>query len=415
MQNQPHSRMKRIIATIVLCFLPYHLVVANSYSPAKPIQSALLHGVGPDDASTSEAFEHFYNSDYDSAIQDFEKMQRGHDDDPFIANHLLEAVVVREIDREGALNADLYLGNEFLHSKKVLVDTQVRTRIQELTKQALYLSDERLKTKPDDADALYARGVTRSLSAVYEGLVEKSWYSAFRNALGAYNDHERVLELAPTYSDARLVVGVYTSIVAALPIYERVMAYLLNVKGSKIEGIEDIRQAARASGEASVDAKTALSLFLAREHQYPEALSLMQELYRSYPQNFHFGLSEANLLRSSGNISESVVVYRNLITLGQRNVFPHPRLVSAASSLGQALRSQGKYRDAADAFESAAQMSGADREQVARTKLLAGEMYDLLNDRDSAIGKYQEVISMSDDITEIQEAKRFLKHPYHSP
>ena len=148
----------------------------------------------------------------------------------------------------------------------------------------------------------------------------------FEMRLDAYDDHKRVLELAPSYSDAKLVVGVYTYIVAALPIYERVVAFLLSIKGSKTEGIEGIRQAASAGGEASVDAKTALSLFLARERRYPEALSLMRELYRSYPHNFHFGLSEADLLRSNGDVPEAVTAYRNLLGQGQRNIFPHPRL-----------------------------------------------------------------------------------------
>jgi tetratricopeptide (TPR) repeat protein len=415
MQNRPFSRARRISATIVLCSLPHYLGFARSFSPTRPIQPAISLKVRPDDGPTREAFESFYNSDYDSAIQDFEKTQKAHPDDPFATNHLLEAVLVREIDREGALNAELYLGTEFLHTKKALVDTQVRIRIQELMKQALYLSDERLRTKPADADALYARGVTRSLSAIYEGLVEKAWYSAFRNALGAYNDHKHVLELAPSYSDAKLVVGVHNYIVAALPVYQRVVAFMLSIKGSKTEGIESIRQAASAGGEASVDAKTALALFLAREHQYPEALSLMHELYRTYPRNFHFGLSEADLLRSSGNIPEAVAAYRNLLTLGQRNIFPHPRLTRAAITLGQTLHSQGNYRAAANAFESVDQISGADREQVARTKLLAGEMYDLLQERDAAIKKYQEVITMSDDSIEAREARRLLKHPYHDP
>jgi tetratricopeptide (TPR) repeat protein len=377
--------------------------------------SAISLSVRPDDAPTREGLERFYNSDYDPAIQDLEKALKAHPDDPFAMNHLLEAVMVREIDREGALNAELYLGTEFLRAKRMSVDSEVRTRIQELTKQSLQLCEERLRTKPDDVDALYARGVTRSLSAIYEGLIEKAWYSAFRDALGAYNDHKRVLELAPSYNDAKVVVGVYNYIVAALPIYERVVAFMLNIKGGKTAGIESIRQAANAGGEASVDAKTALSLFLAREHQYPEALSVMHELYRSYPHNFHYGLSEADLLRSSGKIPEAVAAYRDLLALGQRNIFPQPQLPRAAINLGQALHSQGNYRAAADAFELVAQMGGADREQGARTKLLAGEMYDLLHEHDAATKKYQEVIAMSGDPMEIREARRLLKVSYHEP
>jgi len=62
------------------------------------------------------------------------------------------------------------------------------------------------------------------------------------NALSAYDDHKHVLEVAPSYSDAKVVVGVYNYIVAALPVYERVVAFMLSIRGSKTEGIESIRK-----------------------------------------------------------------------------------------------------------------------------------------------------------------------------
>lgn len=401
-----------MIAVTILLSLSRPLLTASVFAMKSPASGIALR-VRPDDAPTREGFDRFYNSDYDPAIEDFEKSMKAHPDDPFAVNHLLEVVLVREIDREGALSAELYLGTEFLHAKRMFVDANVRLRIQELTKQALELSEDRLRAKPDDIDALYARGITRSLFAINDGLIEKSWYSAFRNALGAYNDHKRVLELAPNYSDAKVVVGVYNYIVAALPIYERLVAFMLNIKGSKSEGIESIRQAANAGGEASIDAKTALSLFLAREQQYPEALSLMHELYRSYPHNFHFAFSEANLLRNSGKIPEAVAAYRELLDLGQRNTFPQARLERAAIALGQIFREQGNYGAAASAFESVGQIAGVDRELAASTKLLAGEMYDLLHERDSATRKYQEVIATGDDTDEVREARRLLRVPYH--
>jgi tetratricopeptide (TPR) repeat protein len=415
MQNNSFLRIQRIGTAIVLSLLPHHFAIAKSLPPTSPPQSALSLKIHPDDAATREGLDYFYNSDYGPAIQDFEKARKAYPDDPFAANHLLEAVLVREIDREGNLNAELYLGTEFLHAKRAPIDADVRTRIQEFAKQALALSDERLKAKPDDVDVLYARGVTRSLSAIYEGLVEKAWYTAFRDALGAYDDHKRVLELAPNYNDAKVVVGVYSYIVAALPIYERVVAFVLNIKAGKAEGIESIRQAANAGGEASIDAKTALSLFLAREHQYPEALALMHELYRSYPHNFHYGLSEADLLRTSGKLPEAVAAYRDLLAVAQRNTFPQPLVARAAINLGRTLHSQGDYHAAASAFESASQMAGPDREEAARAKLLAGEMHDLLQERDAATKKYQEVIAMAGDSNEIREARRLLKDPYRDP
>jgi tetratricopeptide (TPR) repeat protein len=415
MQSYLPLRTLRFAAAIALCLLPRHFALAKEIPLVCLSQSLAALKVHPDDAPTREGLEHFYNSEYEPAIQDFEKALKAHPDDPFAANHLLEAVLVREVDRQGNLNAELYLGTEFLRAKRAPMDSGVRMQIQELAKRALSISEEKLKTKPDDVDALYARGVTRSLSAIYEGLIEKAWYTAFRDALGAYDDHKRVLELAPSYNDAKVVVGVYSYIVAVLPIYERVLAFVLNIKSGKAEGIESIRQAANAGGEASIDAKTALSLFLAREHEYPEALSLTHELYRTYPRNFHYGLSEADLLRTSGKFPEAAAAYHDLLALPQRNAIPQSLVARAAINLGRTLHSQGNFKDAAIQFESAAQMAGADQAEVTRAKLLAGEMYDLLRERDAATGKYREVIAVSDDSTEVREAKRLLKDPYRDP
>jgi len=415
MPKKSLPRLHRIGAAILLYSLPCSLVTAGRPSTSQPAPPAITLKVRPDDSPTREGFERFYNSDYETAIQNFEKTLKVYPDDAFAMNHLLEAVLFREIDREGSLNGELYLGTEFLHAKRAAVDADARARIQELTKQSLRVSEERLKTKPDDIDALYARGITRSLSAIYEGLVEKSWYTAFRDALGAYDDHKRVLELVPSYNDAKLVVGVYVYVASALPIYERVVAFMFNIRGGKAEGIESVREAANAGGEASVDAKTALSLFLAREHEYSEAISLVRELYAAYPHNFHYGLSGADVLRNSGKIPEAVAAYRDLLALGQRNAFPGQHIERAAIGLGRALHLQGDMRGAATAFDSAAQMTGANREMAIRANLQAGEMYDLLHDRDAAKKRYEAVIAGGDDSTDARDAKRFLKDPYHDP
>lgn len=407
-------RLWKIVAIGLLCsMLPY--ASAGHASPRRPSQSTASPEKRSNDPALRTAFEHFYNTDYDSAVPEFEAALQARPNDASAVNHLLEAILLREINRQDILTGQLYMGDDFLRAKRQPIDAQIQARIEGLASQALSLSEARLKTNPNDIEALYSHGATRALYAVYEGLVEKAWYSALRSALGAYRDHKRVLELAPDYSDAKLVVGVYDYVVAALPIYAKLAAYLFNIRGNKAEGIGEVRQAANGGGEASVDAKTALALFLAREHEHSEALVPIRDLYRSYPHNFEFGQMEASLLRASGNLPDAVAAYRNLLAVGQRKMFFHPHLERTALGLGQIYRAQGNFRAAAGAFELAAKMPGPDRAESARANLLAGEMYDLLSERDSAIHKYQEVVATGNDSAEAQEAKRFLKRPYHEP
>src|SRR5208282_32606 len=50
----------------------------------------------PNDSLNQSAFDHYYNLDYDAAIQDFERILARHPNDPFAVNHLLSAIQVRE-------------------------------------------------------------------------------------------------------------------------------------------------------------------------------------------------------------------------------------------------------------------------------------------------------------------------------
>ena len=58
----------------------------------------------------------------------------------------------------------------------------------------------------------------------------------------------------------------------------------------------------------------------------------------------------------------------------------------AAFGLGESLRGQREYAQAADAYELAAS-SAKDAEQRQKATLSAGEMYDLLQKRDNCAGK----------------------------
>ncbi len=69
------------------------------------------------DANTRKGYEYFYNLEYDKAVHEFELALAAHPDDPFAVNHLLAAVVFRELNRIGALDTESYAGDNFLTKK----------------------------------------------------------------------------------------------------------------------------------------------------------------------------------------------------------------------------------------------------------------------------------------------------------
>ena len=366
----------------------------------------------PADAATRNGFEHFYNLEYDAAIRGFEQSLHDHPDDPFAVNHLLSAVMFKEFYRIGALDTELYAKNSFLGSKQFPVDKATEERIRSLMELSLQLSEERLKKNPNDVDALYARGVTKGLRATYVGLVEKAWFAALRSAVSARRDHERVLQLAPDYADAKMIVGVHNYVLGSVSWAVKVAAAVVGLGGSKSKGIQYLQDAAEAGGETSVDAKMALSLFLRREQKYPQALELVGGLTKDHPRNFLYALEQANLLNAAGHGPQAIAAYRKLLENARRGEFVEPRLEMVSYGLGEALRGQRDFKDAAAAYDAVGTGKQVDPEMRQKASLAAGQMYDLLQERDAAVLRYQAALAGNPDRAEL--ARKYLKSPYRN-
>ena len=227
--------------------------------------------------------------------------------------------------------------------------------MKQLSDQALALSQARLDKNPDDVDALYARGITRGLRATYVGIAEKAWFAALRSAVGARHDHERVLELDPKYVDAKVVVGTDLYIVGSLNWPTRVAASVAGISGNKQKGLEYLRQAStEAHSEVANDAQIVYALFLRREQNYNEALQVVARMQTEFPRNFLVASEYAHLLNAAGHGQEAIAAYRKVIAGCRANAYSSCRIEVPAYGLGEALRGQRQYQEAAEAYELAA-------------------------------------------------------------
>lgn len=368
----------------------------------------------PRDPLNDSGFDHFYNLDYDHAIQDFERVLDKHPNDPFAVNHVLTAVLIRELYRMGAMNTGEYANDSFIGQAHRPADPKVKARIKELAQRAEKLEEGELKANPKDVDALYARGVTRAQFAVYTALVERAWFSALRNAVGARHDHEKVLELNPGYTDAKLVVGAHNYVTGSLPWGVKVAVSLVGLSGSKEKGFKYLYEAAGSTGETSVDAKVVLMLFLRREHRYDEAIKIARTLIPRFPQNGLFALEEGNLLRVSGKEQQAADVYRGVWQNGREGHYPGVHYETAALSLGDLLRGEKDYAGAAAAYELVSTVPQPDRELLQKANLAAGEMYDVLQKRDLAMKKYEAVIATNAETPPAEMAKKYMREAYRN-
>ncbi|MFY9561923.1 MAG: hypothetical protein WAQ52_16945 [Terriglobales bacterium] len=366
----------------------------------------------PPDPQNQTAFERLYNLDYDAAVQDFEKVLARHPNDPYAVNHVLAAVLVRELYRIGAMNTGEYANDSFIGQAHRPADPAQKERIKQLVKRAQKLENAELARDPHNVDMLYARGVTRAQFAAYTGLIERAWFSSLRNAVGARHDHERVLEMSPQYADAKLVVGTHNYIMGSLPLAVKVAVALVGLSGDKEKGIKQLYDATRANGETSVDAGVLLMLFLRRERRYTEALELAHSLAPRFPRNFLLSLEEGNLLRALGKNREAEEQYRLVWQNGREGKYGNLHYEMAALGIGDLLRSQKNYQAAAAAYELVADIQAPDPEVLQKANLAAGEMYDQLQKRDLAMKKYEAVVATNSGNGEAERARRRMKEAY---
>jgi tetratricopeptide (TPR) repeat protein len=369
-------------------------------------------GYRPADPLNQGAFQRLYELDYDAAVQDFEKVVARHPNDPFALNHLLSAVLVRELYRMGAMNTGEYANDSFIGQSHRPADPVQKERIKQLVADTERLENAELAHNPNNVNMLYARGVTRGQFALYTALIERAWFSALRNAVGARHDHERVLELNPQYTDAKLVLGTHNYVTGSLPLAVKVAVALVGLSGDKAKGIRYLSEAYQANGETSVDAGVILLVFFRREHRYAEALEIARAFTLRFPRNYLFALEEANLLRASGKNPEAEEQYRRVWQNGRTGKYGNLHYEIAALALGDLLRSEKNYQAAAAAYELVSEVQGADPEFLQRANLGAGEMYDQLQKRELAVKKYEAVVATNAGNAEADKARKRMKEAY---
>jgi len=366
------------------------------------------------DPLVREAYAHYYNLDYHGAIERLERVRAEHPKDPEATALLLNAVVFQELYRLDLLDTTFYANDGFLSGRHATEeDPKAHDRIFALADAAVSEADARIAKNPNDVDALFARAWTRSLKCTYVAMVERGFGTGFRLATKARDDAAKVLQLDPQYVDAKLVTGVYEYVVGALPWPFKFMIGFAGITGSKSRGLQMLTDDGNRGVITSVEARTAIALFLRREARYNEAIQVVQGLIKQYPHNFLFRLEEANLRKDAGQGMTAVESYREILADNAKpGYFVGARLELADFGLGDALRGQRHYADAAQAYEQAAAASGVGAELKIRSLLAAGQCRDVNQQRQLAVRDYQAVIATGPNTSRADTARKYLRSPY---
>jgi hypothetical protein len=361
-----------------------------------------------------EAHNLFYNLDYDGALSRFEAIQRSNPQNPMAANYVLMTLIFRELYHQDLLDTTYYAHDSFIFSKRdVSVPEAIHQRIDKLTDSIVAMCDQQIKQNPNNPNTYFARGYAKGMHSAFLTLAFHSYYASARQGLSSRQDSEEALRLDPNYADAKMAVGIQQFAVASLPRFLRIMIGITGVTGNKEKGLDLLRQCAADGTVNRVECRTSLALFLRHDARYAEALNVMHGLSQDYPRDYLFRLEEANLAKDKGDGPTAIATYKRVLADATKpGYFTDPRLQMAYFGLAETQRGQNLIADAAQNYLNAAAQPKCSDWVRRRAELAAGQMFDLLHQREKAVEQYQRAAAPGGDQSQAEDARKYLKTPY---
>ncbi len=367
-------------------------------------------------APVDKGYDYFYNLDFDRAIQQFQSAIAQNPNSPDLHNHLAESIVFREMFRDGALESELVSGNNsFLRRPKLNPAPETERWFLDEIGRAMALAEARIKTKPKDADAMYALGISYGLRSDFYWIVKKAWRDSLKDATAARKLHNQVSELEPDNVDARLVQGLHDYIVGSLPLMYRMFGFLIGIRGDRELGLRTVQEVARNGKEDRTEAQILLCALYRRENRPREAIPMIDDLIRRFPRNFLLRLELAQAYSSAGDGQSALKVLEETAGLKTRHAPGYDRLPWEKIYFQQG-SIQFWYRDFDHALENLQRVVTSPAELDLNTGSYAwlriGQIYDLTNRRPLALEAYQKSIDFAPDAEAARESKKYLSTPY---
>jgi hypothetical protein len=272
------------------------LVAAASAVPAAPADARQAQIEVLQVVELDAGFHLLYELKLAEARAQFEAWQKSHPEDPLGSASEAAAYLFEECYRQGVLTSEFFLNNKrFLGKVALKPDPELRAAFFAADKQAQDLAQLRLKTNPDDTNALFAMTLSLGMQADYASLIDKHQVESLKMIRDADSYAKKLLVVAPNAADAYLTLGVANYIIGSLPGYKRFFLGFAGIHGDKRAGIQQLDIAAARGHYLRPFAKIMLALAALREKQTEVARAQLDELVAEFPGNPLFASELAKL------------------------------------------------------------------------------------------------------------------------
>jgi len=266
------------------------------------------------------AHDHFYNLEYDEAIQANRRLIKQHPGDPLVYTDLAASILYKELLRLGKLETKAFKDdNDFLSWEKPLPDPKAAEDFEKALRRGREVAEAALEKDPRDPRALYSLSTNYGLEANYKFMVKKAYIGALRTGNKADSLGQRLIKTKPDFVDGYLVVGTHEYVVGSLPWAVRYMVAIGGIRGSKEKGERYVTRVAQEGDLARDGARALLILMLRRESRPLEAVKVIEGLIRDYPRNYLMHLELAGLYEDAGQEDKALQVFRRIQAKVQAN------------------------------------------------------------------------------------------------
>ncbi len=241
-------------------------------------------------------FHLLYELKPEEARNQFAAWQKAHPEDPLGSASEAASYLFEECYRQGVLTSEFFLDDErFLGKIPLKPDPKLRAAFFGAVKRAQQLAQLRLKTNPNDANALFAMALSLGMQADYASLIDKQQLDSLKMLREADIYSQKLLLVAPGAADAYLGLGTANYIIGSLPRFKRFLLSLAGIHGNKKAGIRQLEIAAERGRYLRPFAKILLALAALRERKPEVARTQFRELVAEFPRNKLFARELAKL------------------------------------------------------------------------------------------------------------------------
>lgn len=190
-------------------------------------------------------------------------------------------------------------------------DPEIAEHFIEQSGQAILIAEERLEREGEDLylvsllSGLYGY---QSLVASEEGRIRR----ALRSGRTGYKYTQQILAIEDDRPELEIGRGIFHYMVGSIPGSLRWLVSLFGLNGSREEGLKHLERAAESDSYVRFDAMMVLSRIYAKEEKYELALLFARKLVQESEENIIFQYLYAELLKTSGQETEALGVYRKI-------------------------------------------------------------------------------------------------------